>query len=187
MSFVSLLLVAVGLSMDAFAVALCKGMRMKRLDVRQAALIALFFGAFQMLMPLAGWLLGSQFEMYITHIDHWVAFVLLGLIGGHMIWEALRGCEEDTPSVFSIKELFMLAIATSIDALAAGISFSFLHVDALPASVMIGVITFALSFIGVCTGKRFGAMLHSKAELAGGIILILLGVKIVLEHTGVIG
>lgn len=189
MGFWELLLIAVGLSMDAFAVALCKGLEMQKLQLRRAWIIAVFFGGFQGLMPLFGWLLGRQFEAYITSIDHWVAFVLLAIIGGKMIVESFKKTSEaeDAGADFSYKELLVLAIATSIDALAVGITFAFLQVKILPSVTLIAVTTLLLSFVGVLIGQKFGSKFKNKAELAGGIILIGIGLKILLEHLGVIG
>lgn len=184
-----LLLIAVGLSMDAFAVSLCKGLCMKKLRYGHAAIIALFFGVFQMAMPIIGWALGKQFERWITPVDHWIAFVLLGYIGGKMIWEALHGADDeacDTTGRINYRDLTGLAVATSIDALAVGITFAFLNTPILPASSEIGIITFALSFVGVLLGHRFGTRFRSRAEIAGGITLILIGLKILLEHLGVL-
>ena len=188
MGFPELFLIAIGLSMDAFAVALCKGLAMRLLDMKQAAVIALFFGGFQAGMPLIGWLLGSAFEEYITSFDHWIAFGLLLFIGGKMIYEALRPDDdaETGSGKLDIKELFILAVATSIDALAVGITFAFLRTAIVPAVTLIGVTTFVLSVIGVILGHRFGIRYKSKAELAGGIVLVLIGAKILLEHLGVI-
>lgn len=188
MGIVELLMIAVGLSMDAFAVALCKGLAMKRVSWRQVALIALFFGGFQALMPLLGWLLGQQWEQYIVAYDHWIAFALLGFIGGKMIWEALQGGDESDPAgdVLRIRELFLLAVATSIDALAVGITFAFLRVNILSSVLLIGATTFVISAAGVIAGKQFGPFLKKKAEIGGGIVLVLIGVKILLEHLGVL-
>ncbi len=188
MGWLELFLTGVGLSMDAFAVAMCKGLRMRTLDRKRALLVGLFFGGFQALMPLIGWLLGRQFEHLITNIDHWVVFALLGFIGGKMIFDALHGGEEeDCSDSFSLKELTLMALATSIDALAVGISFAFLQVEIFSAIATIGVTTFVLSIIGVVIGCRFGVKYRTKATLAGGIILILIGIKILLEHLGVLG
>ena len=186
MSFVELLLIAVGLSMDAFAVAVCRGLEMRRIDYRQALLIALFFGGFQALMPAVGYLLGAGFEHYISAFDHWIAFLLLAFIGGKMIWEAVRGGEEEQPQELDLKMLLMMAVATSIDALAVGITFAFLRMDILPSALTIGLTTFILSLIGVLVGNRFGARYKQKAEIVGGVVLVLIGVKILLEHLGVI-
>lgn len=187
MGIVEILLTAVGLSMDAFSVALCKGLSMREINRKQAFLIALFFGVAQAVMPVIGWALGTQFQNLITGFDHWLAFVLLAFIGGKMIYDALRGGEDgQCGGAFSIKELFVLAVATSIDALAVGITFAFLQVRILPAAAMIGVTTFLLSVVGCLIGHRFGAKYQSKAQFAGGIALVLIGLKILLEHLGVI-
>ena len=185
-----LVLIAVGLSMDAFAVALCKGLAMKTLKYAQGAMIALFFGAFQGIMPLLGWALGMQFEQYIVPVDHWIAFALLSYIGGRMIHEALRGegekAAEAVDQKTDYKELFLLAVATSIDALAVGITFAFLKIQIVPAVSLIAGITSALSFLGVILGHRFGLKYKTKAEIAGGAVLILIGLKILLEHLGIL-
>lgn len=190
MGFVELLLLAIGLSMDAFAVSVCKGLCMKRLNLRQATVVALFFGGFQALMPLVGWALGTQFEQFITPVDHWIAFVLLALIGGKMLWDAFHEDDEElscpADGKLDLRELVMLAVATSIDALAVGITFAFLRVDILTSVGLIGVTTFALSIVGVAVGHRFGARYEKPATVAGGIVLILIGLKILLEHLGII-
>lgn len=190
MGFVELFLIAVGLSMDAFAVSVCKGLCMKRLDIRRAVVIALFFGVFQMVMPLVGWALGTQFEQYITPIDHWIAFVLLGFIGGKMLWEAFRGKGDETTceieEKLDIPELTMLAVATSIDALAVGITFAFLGVDIVPSVILIGATTFVLALVGVAVGHRFGARYEKLANVVGGVVLVLIGTKILLEHLGIV-
>lgn len=186
MGFIELFLTAVGLSMDAFAVAICKGLKMQRLNLKQTALIAVFFGGFQALMPAIGWLLGSNFKKYIVSFDHWIAFLLLGFIGGKMIYESFKEDDEEVNNSFAIKELFVLAIATSIDALAVGITFAFFEVHILSAITIIGMTTFLLAAAGVFIGHKFGAVYKTKAELAGGIILVLIGIKILLEHMGII-
>ena len=182
--FIELLLIGVGLSMDAFAVSICKGLAMRRVNKKQAFVIGLFFGGFQALMPFIGWALGTQFESYITSIDHWIAFVLLVFIGGKMIAEAVRPEDEnveidklDPP--LDLKEMLVLAVATSIDALAVGIIGE--------AVTIIGLTTFCISIGGVYVGNFFGNRYKKKAELAGGIILVLIGVKILLEHLGFVG
>ena len=189
MGFVELFLIGVGLSMDAFAVAVCKGLAMRRIRWDHTAVIALAFGGFQALMPFLGWLLGSQFAGYIQNIDHWVAFVLLALIGGNMVREALSPDEEEKACAvdqkLDYKQLLLMAIATSIDALAVGVTFAFLEVSILPAISIIGCTTFVLSIVGVAVGNFFGARYKKRAELSGGIILILLGAKILLEHLGI--
>lgn len=190
MDGIQLVLIAVGLSMDAFAVALCKGLCMKRINYAHAGVIALFFGGFQGLMPLIGWVLGKQFEQYITPIDHWIAFVLLGYIGGKMIWDALHEDNEgqacDIEERLDLKELLVMAVATSIDALAVGITFAFLQISIVPSVCTIGLITLCLSFVGVIVGNRFGNKFQSKAQLAGGTVLVLIGLKILLEHLGIL-
>lgn len=190
MGFVELLLIGVGLSMDAFAVSVCKGLNMRgKVNFKHAGVIALFFGGFQALMPLIGYFLGIGFEKYITKIDHWIAFVLLGFIGGKMVIEAIKEWnaeDKQEEDKLDIKELFILAVATSIDALAVGITFAFLSVNIWSAISIIGVTTFILSLIGVVIGNKFGSKYKSKAELVGGIILVLMGIKILLEHLGVI-
>ncbi len=189
--FFTLLLMGVGLSMDAFAVSICKGLSMRKVNKKQCLVIGLFFGGFQALMPFIGWVLGSQFEQYITSIDHWIAFILLGFIGGKMVVEAIREKDEavevgkmDPP--LDLKEMFILAIATSIDALAVGITFAFLQVPIIEAISIIGITTFVISVIGVYVGNFFGNRYKKKAELAGGMILILIGLKILLEHLGIL-
>ena len=191
MGFFEIFMIGVGLSMDAFAASICKGLNMRRLNIKNMLIIGLFFGGFQALMPAVGWLLGKQFENYITSVDHWVAFALLVFIGGKMIYDVFEDKGEDdygekTDRV-DVKEIFTLAIATSIDALAVGISFAFLQVDIVKAASVIGITTFLLSAAGVAVGNIFGAKYEKKATLAGGIILVLIGLKILLEHTGVLG
>ena len=190
MGFVELFLIGVGLSMDAFAVSICKGLGMSRLNMRQTAVISLFFGGFQALMPLIGWALGSQLTDFITPIDHWIAFGLLAFVGGKMLWDAFHEDDEDegvqTDEKLDLKELLMLAIATSIDALAVGITFAFLQVAIVPSITIIGLTTFVISFAGVAVGHFFGARFEKPATIVGGVVLILIGVKILLEHLGVI-
>jgi putative Mn2+ efflux pump MntP len=187
---IEFLLIGIGLSMDAFAVSICKGLAMRKVNKKQAVIIGLFFGGFQALMPFIGWALGIQFQSYITNVDHWVAFVLLVFIGGKMIVEALKPEEEETVEVMDppldIREMFVLAIATSIDALAVGVTFAFLDYPIGEAISIIGVTTFILSIVGVYVGNFFGSRYKNKAELAGGVILVLLGFKILLEHLGVL-
>ena len=187
MGFLELMLLAVGLSMDALAVSICKGLAMDRVTLGRMVLVGLWFGGFQGLMPLLGWLLGSRFSLYITAIDHWIAFGLLAIIGGNMIRESLSKEEECPDASLSVKAMLPMAVATSIDALAVGVSFAFLSVNIGAAVSFIGVITFVLSMVGVKAGSLFGAKYKSKAELAGGVILILMGLKILLEHLGVLG
>ena len=192
MGFLELFLIGVGLSMDAFAVAICQGLSMTRIKWGHALTVGLYFGGFQALMPFIGWMLGSQFAARIQSFDHRVAFILLMLIGGNMLREALSG-EEDEAEDAAIgagldhKKLFLMAIATSIDALAIGITFAFLDTAILPACGIIGTTTFCISVAGVAVGCWFGARYKKRAELTGGVILMLLGVKILLEHLGLIG
>ena len=191
MTLVEIFLVGVGLSMDAFAVAICKGLAMPRVDRKQTLLIGLYFGVFQAVMPLTGWLLGSQFARRVTKMAPWIAFVLLAWIGGNMIRESLSKKEEEEkaePAELRHRELLMLAIATSIDALAVGVSFSMveLTVPIYAAAALIGCTTFAISVAGVFVGNLFGARYKNRAEFVGGAILILIGLKILLEHFGVL-
>ncbi len=191
MSIFEIILLAVSLSMDAFAVALCKGLALKKLDIRSCLIVGGWFGAFQGLMPLIGYLLGSTFADKITSIDHWIAFVLLAIIGGNMIKEAFDKDEERVNCSLGVKTMLVMAIATSIDALAVGVSFAFTDFEpdwfVYIAFVLIGIITCTLSAIGVKIGNIFGTKYKSKAEFAGGLILILLGLKILLEGLGIIG
>ena len=197
MGLIELFIIAVGLSMDAFAVAICKGLSIKKVSLKQCAEVGLYFGGFQGGMPLIGFILGVQFKDYITSIDHWIAFVLLLIIGINMIRESREECNEDSiidltetavseddVESLNFKNMIMLAIATSIDALAVGVTFAFLQVDIVPAVSFIGIITFVLSMIGVKVGNIFGTKFKSKSEFVGGAILILMGLKILLEHLG---
>lgn len=188
MDLFTLFLLAVGLSMDAFAVAICKGLAMKKITFQQAGIVGLWFGGFQALMPALGFLLGTGFAEAVNVVADWIAFVLLVLIGGNMIKEALSGEEEEPDASLSFKNMLLLAIATSIDAFAVGVSFAFMEIGGLivPAVLFIGVITFILSMAGVKVGNVFGTKYKAKAELAGGMILILLGIKILLEHFGIL-
>lgn len=186
MSIVDLFIMAVGLSMDAFAVSICKGLSVKKLSVKHMMITGLYFGGFQAGMPLIGYLLGRQFQSLITNIDHWIAFVLLVLIGGNMIREAF-GKEEEMNDSFSFREMLPLAVATSIDALAVGVTFAFLQVNIVPAVSFIGVTTFLFSAVGVKIGHVFGCRYRSKAEFLGGLVLIVMGIKILLEHLGILG
>lgn len=187
MGLIELFLIAVGLSMDAFAVSVCKGLAMPKCTFKKAAIVGLWFGGFQALMPAIGYILGVQFQEAIASIDHWIAFVLLALIGGNMIHEALDNDEEEADASLDVKTMFLLAVATSIDALAIGITFAFLKVSIIPAVCFIGIVTFIISFAGVKIGNVFGARYKNKAEIVGGVILILLGLKILLEHLGFLG
>lgn len=190
MGLFELILIGVGLSMDAFAVSICKGLKMKKINYTNGLIIALFFGVFQALMPIIGWLLGSQFANMIEKFDHYIAFILLCFIGINMIRETLKNDEpdlnDDGSLNINIKELFVLAIATSIDALAVGITFAFFNINIINSSLLIGIITFCISFIGVIIGNIFGLRYKQKAEFAGGLILILIGTKILLEHLNII-
>lgn len=188
MSMLELLLIAVGLSMDAFAVSVCKGLATKRVETKHYVTVGAWFGGFQALMPAIGYILGSRFEKYIVAVDHWIAFVLLAFIGGNMIKEALSSDDESANDDFSVKNMFVMAVATSIDALTIGIMFGLLpNVNIIVAVLFIGATTFILSAIGLGVGHRFGMKYKSKAEFAGGAILILIGLKILLEHLGIIG
>ena len=193
MSLLELFILAVGLSMDAFAVAVCKGLSVRKAGAKECGIVGLYFGGFQALMPAIGYFLGVQFKEYITSIDHWIAFILLGLIGFNMIRESRERADENDEVCpkeehpFAVKSMLLLAVATRIDALAVGVTLAFLDVN-LPASIsFIGVTTFVLSAIGVRIGNIFGMRYKSKAELAGGVILICMGLKILLEHLGVFG
>ena len=186
MDILSTFLIAVGLSMDAFAVSVCKGMAMNAFNRREANLMGLFFGGFQALMPLIGWGVCVRFAKYVMEFDHWIAFGLLLFIGGKMIIEAITKKEEEiTHKPLSYKELFILAIATSIDALAVGVAFAFEYetfAPVLSSVILIGLTTYLFSFGGAYIGKRFGNIFKNKAEIVGGVILIGIGVKILLEH-----
>lgn len=189
MGFIDIFLISIGLAADSFAVSVCKGLGMKRLNMKQAVVIGIFFGGFQALMPLIGWALCRNFEEYVTPVDHWIAFILLAFIGGKMIWEAFHEDEEEVEpkdAKLDYKELTMLGIATSIDALAVGITFAFLDVNIWTSIALIGVTSFVLSIIGVAIGHAFGARYEKPASIIGGTILILLGVKILLEHLGIL-
>ena len=178
--------IAVGLSMDAFAVSICKGLSAGRVAPRHALICGLWFGGFQALMPALGWVLGTRFQALITNIDHWIAFVLLCLIGGSMVLESRSRREEPVDASFSLQSMFPLAVATSIDALAVGVTFAFLRVEIVPAVSLIGLTTLLLSAAGVWVGGVFGARWRSRAELCGGVVLILMGCKILLEHLGIL-
>lgn len=189
MSLTELLVIAVGLAMDAFAVSVCKGLSMKKINWGQAFTVALFFGGFQALMPVLGWLLGKGFAEMISDYDHWVSAALLIFIGVRMITESFKDEEEPDCGCggkLDLKELLMLAVATSIDALAVGVTFAFLSVSILLSASVIGIITFALSLAGVAAGSRFGSAYKKIAEPLGGIALVLMGIKIPLSHLGII-
>ena len=182
---VEIFLIAVSLALDAFAVSVSSGIAIPGFGWKQAVKMGLWFGAFQFAMPLAGWLLGSSVSGYIEAVDHWVAFGLLALIGGRMAWGAIRGGgdEEEAPADLSAKRLCLLAIATSIDALAVGVSMAFMSVPVLLSAVVIGVVAFVLSVVGGLAGKRLGALFQRRAELVGGLVLVGIGLKILIEHT----
>lgn len=190
MGLIELCFIAVGLSMDAFAVSICKGLACREQNLRNNLLAGLYFGGFQGLMPAIGWLLGVRFSEAITSIDHWVAFVLLSFIGGSMIRESRSGAEEEElDASFGFRAMLPLAVATSIDALAVGVSFAFLGMtgrEILGAAALIGAVTFVLSAVGVRVGSVFGSRFKSRAELCGGVILIFIGLKILLEHLGIL-
>lgn len=188
MSLLTLLAIALGVSADAFAVAIGKGLGMRRFDLRATVSIALAFGGFQALMPLIGWLVGSQLQRVITEFDHWIAFGLLAAIGGKMLWEARHGDDETDNEQLTPRELLVLAVATSIDALAVGITFAFLPVPVaiVPAVLLIGATTAIVATAGVVIGQRAGAHWQRPAELAGGVILIMIGLRILLDHLGIL-
>ncbi len=187
MGVFELFVLAVGLSMDAFAVSICKGLALKECKLKKAMVCGVWFGGFQALMPAIGYFLGNQFKKYITSIDHWIAFALLVIIGANMIKESLSKEEEETDNKMDVKTMFLLAVATSIDALAVGVTFALLpDTNIIAAVLFIGVVTFILSTIGAKIGNIFGAKYKSKAEFAGGAILVLLGVKILIEHLGIL-
>lgn len=186
MNILELLAIAVGLSMDAFAVSICKGLSVQKLKPQYALFTGLYFGGFQAIMPLIGYFLGIRFQVFIVNIDHWLAFILLSLIGINMIRESRSKQEEELDCSFSPRAMLPLAVATSIDALAVGITFAFLQVSIVPAVSLIGITTFLLSMIGVNAGHILGEKFKNKAEFAGGLVLILMGLKILLEHLGVV-
>ncbi|MBC6696126.1 manganese efflux pump [Terrisporobacter mayombei] len=197
MSLIELFVIAVGLSMDAFAVAICKGLSLRKVSLKKCAKVGLYFGGFQGGMPLIGFILGVQFKDYIVSIDHWIAFILLSFIGINMIRESREKEDENVveglaevavgeENELGFKNMIMLSIATSIDALAVGVTFAFLQVDIVPAVSFIGIVTFVLSMIGVKVGNIFGVKYKSKAEFVGGAILILMGIKILIEHLGLL-
>ena len=182
MSLAELFIIAVGLSMDAFAVSVCKGLSMQKMNVKNAVIVGLYFGGFQATMPLLGYDLGIRFQQAITAYDHWIAFILLAMIGVNMIREALHPDEQSVDASVKMGDMLVLAVATSIDALAVGVTFAFLNVQIIPAVSFIGCTTFILSIVGVKVGTVFGCRYKARAELAGGAILVLMGVKILIEH-----
>ncbi len=195
MGLFEIFFIAVGLAMDAFAASVCKGLSMKADKGRlaKALVIALLFGAFQAVMPLLGYFLGSQFSSFVEPVDHWIAFVLLSIIGGKMIWDAVRGSDGDSESdeskpgsSFNVLELVGLAVATSIDAFIVGCSFAFMNVNIIAAVIIIGLVTFALSILGVVLGSHFGTRYNKVASIVGGVVLVLIGVKTLLDHLGIL-
>lgn len=186
MGIFEIVLIGLGLAMDAFAVSICKGLSMKKMNWKNAIIISLYFGIFQALMPIVGYFLGTTFSGLVENVDHWIAFILLAIIGGNMIKDSFDDeCEKRNDKV-DFKTMIILAIATSIDALAVGVTFAFFETNIVLAVAIIGIITFILSLIGVKIGNRFGDKFQNKAELTGGIILIMIGMKILLEHLGII-
>lgn len=186
MKLFEIIVIAIGLAMDAFAVSVCKGLSMKKIEWKKAIIIAVYFGVFQAIMPVFGYFLGSSFSVFVQKVDHWIAFILLSIIGVNMIKESTDDEVEKRNDNVDFKTMVVLAIATSIDALAVGVTFAFFEVNILIAISIIGIITFILSIFGVIIGNKFGDKFQNKAELAGGIILIIIGVKILLEHLGIL-
>lgn len=186
MKFYEIVGIGVGLAMDAFAVSICKGLSMKKLSRKKAMVIALYFGIFQALMPVLGYFLGSAFSSFVHSVDHWIAFILLTIIGGKMIKDSTEDETKNRDDKIDVKTMLVLAVATSIDALAVGVTFAFFKVNLLLSISIIGVITFVLSFMGVIIGNKFGDKFQHKAELAGGIVLVIIGLKILLEHLGLL-
>ena len=187
MTLVELFILAIGLSMDAMAVSICKGLSVSKAEKKHMLIVGLYFGGFQALMPLLGYWLGVNFQSFVESVDHWIAFVLLGLIGLNMIKESREDEVDELDAQFGPASMIPLAIATSIDALAVGITFAFLKVSIIPAVSFIGITTFTLSAVGLVIGNKLGARSKSKAELLGGVVLICMGTKILLEHLGFIG
>ncbi len=186
MSIFEIMLIGVSLAMDAFAVSICKGLSMKKMNWKSAVIIALYFGVFQAFMPVLGYLLGTTFSGFVENIDHWIAFILLSIIGGNMIKESFDNEEEKRNDNIDVKTMVILAIATSIDALAVGVTFAFFKTNVVLSVLIIGLITFALSITGVKIGNKFGDKFRNKAELSGGVILIIIGLKILLGHLGLL-
>lgn len=182
MGIIEILLISISLAMDAFAVSICKGVSMKKMNWKKAIIIGLYFGGYQMLMPIIGYMLGKGFENVVASIDHWIAFILLAGIGANMIKEAFSDESDKVNDNIDVKTMILLAIATSIDALAVGITFAFLKVNLILAISLIGIVAFTLSVIGTKIGNRFGDKYGNKACLVGGVILILMGIKILIEH-----
>lgn len=186
MELFEIVFIGLGLAMDAFAVSVCKGLSMKKITWKKIVIIALYFGIFQALMPIIGYFLGSSFSSFVQNIDHWLAFILLLVIGINMIKDSTGDEEENRNDKVDFKTMLLLSIATSIDALAVGVTFAFFEVNLLLAISIIGIITFMLSIVGVIIGNKFGDKFQNKAELSGGIILIIIGLKILLEHLGIL-
>ena len=186
MGLFEIFVIGIGLAMDAFAVSVCKGLSMKKIDWKKAIIIALYFGTFQAIMPALGYFLGSSFSDLVQKLDHWIAFILLAIIGWNMITESQGNESEKRNDKVDVRTMVLLAIATSIDALAIGVTFAFFNVNLLSAITIIGVITLVILILGVVIGNKFGDKFQNKAELAGGIILILIGLKILLEHIGIL-
>ncbi len=186
MSFIDLILIALGVAMDASAASICKGMTMKKFELKKMLIVGSFFGFFQALMPAIGYLLGRSFGRFIVSIDHWIAFILLSIIGINMIKETINNDDESIDDNFNFKSMVMLAIATSIDALAIGVTFAFLNINIISSVLIIGIITAITSMVGCIIGKKFGDKFESKAQILGGVILILMGTKILLQHLGII-
>ena len=186
MELFEIIAIGIGLAMDAFAVSICKGLSMKKIDWKKAIIIALYFGIFQALMPVLGYFLGSTFSSFVQSVDHWIAFILLAIIGGNMIKDSTDDEVEKRNDKVDVKTMLLLAIATSIDALAVGVTFAFFEVNLLLSISIIGIITFVLSFLGVIIGNKFGDKFQNRAELTGGIVLIIIGLKILLEHLGIL-
>ena len=186
MKLYEIFLISIGLAMDAFAVSICKGLSMKKINWKSTIIIAIYFGLFQAIMPVFGYLLGSSFSVIVQKLDHWIAFILLAIIGGNMIKESKDDEAEKRNDKVDFKTMIILAIATSIDALAVGVTFAFFKVNIILSISIIGLITFILSFVGVIIGNKFGDKFQNKAELTGGVILIIIGLKILLEHLGIL-
>ena len=186
MKLYEIILISIGLAMDAFAVSICKGLSMKKINWKSTIIIAIYFGLFQAIMPVFGYLLGSSFSVIVQKLDHWIAFILLAIIGGNMIKESKDDEAEKRNDKVDFKTMIILAIATSIDALAVGVTFAFFKVNIILSISIIGLITFILSFVGVIIGNKFGDKFQNKAELTGGVILIIIGLKILLEHLGIL-
>lgn len=189
MKLFEIIVIGIGLAMDALAVSICKGLSMKKTDWKKAIIIALYFGIFQALMPVLGYFLGSTFSSFVQSVDHWIAFILLAIIGANMIMDSTDDEDDEIEKrndKVDVKTMLLLAVATSIDALAVGVTFAFFEVNLLLSISIIGIISFALSFIGVAIGNKFGDRFQNRAELAGGIVLIIIGFKILLEHLGIL-